>query len=163
MNSRDRFYVWCMVSVQHLQVSVVLFFNFWPLDKKIYISKNQFTFLCVCVSVSVCLCAVRLKRGIRTVEAKNMKKISKKCAFADHWRPLFGPTRTAAREHGNPLRPVQTRHNVDKNLANAIVARFRRISSALRGRFPLIPSISGESAVTRHDQYHQHRILCSLA
>ena len=30
-------------------------------------------------------------------------------------------------------------------------------------QFPLIPSIFGESAVTRHDQYHQYRILCSLA
>ena len=26
------------------------------------------------------------------------------------------------REHGNPLKPVRTRDNVDKNLANAIVA-----------------------------------------
>ena len=33
-------------------------------------------------------------------------------------------------EHGNPLKPVRTRGNADKNLANAIVAEFRRISSA---------------------------------
>ena len=35
------------------------------------------------------------------------------------------------REHGNPLKPVRTRDNVDKNLANAIVAWIRRISAAL--------------------------------
>ena len=28
------------------------------------------------------------------------------------------------REHDNPLKPVRTRGNADKNLANAIVARF---------------------------------------
>ena len=82
------------------------------------------------------------------------------------------------RVHDNPLKPVRTRDDVDKNLANAIVARFRRIFPTLRGRFPsirsifpanpqsrlhLTPSIFGESAVTRHDQYHRHRILCSLA
>ena len=66
-------------------------------------------------------------------------------------------------EHGNPLKPVRTRDDVGKNLANGIVVRFRRISSALMGRFPFIPSIIGESEATRHDQYHQHRILCSLA
>ena len=44
-------------------------------------------------------------------------------------------------EHGNPLKPVRTRDNVDKNLTNAIVTRFRLISSVLWGRFPLIPSI----------------------
>ena len=67
------------------------------------------------------------------------------------------------REHDNPLKPVRTRDDVDKSLANRIVARFRRIFPTLRGRFPLIPSIFVESAVTRHDQYHRHRILCSLA
>ena len=66
-------------------------------------------------------------------------------------------------EHGNPLKPVRTRDDVGKNLANAILAGFRRIFRTLRGRFPLIPSIFGESAVTRHDQYHHHRVLCSLA
>ena len=35
------------------------------------------------------------------------------------------------REHGNPLEPVRTRDDVDKNLANAIVARFRRIFPTL--------------------------------
>ena len=44
-------------------------------------------------------------------------------------------------EHGNPLKPVRTRDDGDKNLANAIVAGFRRISSTLRGQFPSIPSI----------------------
>ena len=58
------------------------------------------------------------------------------------------------REHGNPLKPIRTRDDVDKNLANVIFARFRRISSALRGRFPFITFIFGESAVTRHDQYY---------
>ena len=75
---------------------------------------------------------------------------------------LFGPTRSGARQPGNPLKPVRTRDNADKNLANAIVARFQRISSVLRGRFPLIPLIFGESVVTRHDQYHQHRIFADL-
>ena len=99
------------------------------------------------------VCPVRLKRGICTVRAKNLKKISKTCAFADHRGPLFGLTRSGARQHGNPLQPVRTRDGADKNLANGIVARFRRISTALRGRFPWIPSIFVESAVTRHDQY----------
>ena len=48
------------------------------------------------------------------------------------------------REHGNPLKPVRTRDDVDKKLAKAIVAGFRRISSTLRGQFPSIPSIFGE-------------------
>ena len=61
-------------------------------------------------------------------------------------------------EHGNPLKPAGTRDDVGKNLVNAIVARFRRISSDFRGRLYLTPSIFGESAGTRHDQYHQHRI-----
>ena len=45
------------------------------------------------------------------------------------------------REQGNPLKPVGTRDNVDKNLVNAIVARFRRIFPTLRGRFPSIRTI----------------------
>ena len=31
------------------------------------------------------------------------------------------------REHDNPLKPVRTRDDVGKNLANGIVARFRRL------------------------------------
>ena len=50
------------------------------------------------------------------------------------------------REHDNPLKPVRTRDDVGKNLANAIVAGFRRIFPTLRGRFPSIPSIFGETA-----------------
>ena len=49
------------------------------------------------------------------------------------------------REHGNPLKPVRTRDDVRKNLANAIVAGFQRILPTFRGRFPLIPLIFGES------------------
>ena len=45
------------------------------------------------------------------------------------------------REHGNPLKPVGTRDDVGKNLANAILAGFRRIFPTLRGRFPSIRSI----------------------
>ncbi len=37
------------------------------------------------------------------------------------------------REHSNPLKLVRTRDDVDKDLANAIVAGFRRISPTLRG------------------------------
>ena len=37
-------------------------------------------------------------------------------------------------ERGNPLKPVRTRDDVGKNLANAIVTRFQRISSELMGR-----------------------------
>ena len=48
-------------------------------------------------------------------------------------------------EHGNPLKPVRTRVDVDKNLADAIVAGFRRIFPTLRGQFLSIPSIFGES------------------
>ena len=44
-------------------------------------------------------------------------------------------------EHGNPLKPVRTRDDEDKNLANAIVARFRRIFPTLRSRFPSVLSI----------------------
>ena len=83
-----------------------------------------------------------------------------KWTFVNYGRPPFGPTRSGARQ------PVETRSNPRwrrKNLANAILAGFRRIFRTLRGRFPLIPSIFGESAVTRHDQYHHHRVLCSLA
>ena len=53
----------------------------------------------------VCLCAVRLKRGIRTVGAKNLKKKSKKCGIVNNGRPLFGPTRSVARQ------PARTRSN----------------------------------------------------
>ena len=49
------------------------------------------------------------------------------------------------REHGNPLEPVRTGDDVDKNLMT-IVAGFRRISPTLRRQFPSIPSIFGESA-----------------
>ena len=83
-----------------------------------------------------------LKTGIRTVGTKNMKKYLKKShspiidgRFSD--RP--------DREHGNPLKSIRTHDDVEKNLANAIVAGFRRISPTLRGRFPPIPSIFGES------------------
>jgi len=38
------------------------------------------------------------------------------------------------REHGNRLKPVRTRDDGDKNLANAIVAGFRRIFPTLRGQ-----------------------------
>ena len=57
------------------------------------------------------------------------------------------------REHGNPLKPVRTREDVGKNLANAIIARFRRIFPYLRGRFPSILSIFPVNPpVWRHDQ-----------
>ena len=39
------------------------------------------------------------------------------------------------REHGNPLKPVRTRDDVDKNLAYAILAGFRRIFPTLRVDF----------------------------
>ncbi len=56
-------------------------------------------------------------------------------------------------EHGNPLKPVGTRDDVGKNLANAIVARFRRIFPTLRGRFPSILSIfPANPQIWHHDQ-----------
>ena len=69
------------------------------------------------------------------------------------------------REHGNLLKPVRTRDDVGKNLANAIVAGFRWISLALRERPSSIPSI-----LWRHDKnnkhikvcLHEHRILDAL-
>ena len=57
------------------------------------------------------------------------------------------------REHGNPLKPVRTRYDVGKNLANAILAGFRRIFPTLRGRFPSILSMfPANPHVWRHDQ-----------
>ena len=55
-----------------------------------------------------CVCHAHLKRGIRTVRAKNLKEISKNAhspivdgRFSDQ----------PDREHGNPLKPAQTRWN----------------------------------------------------
>ena len=53
------------------------------------------------------------------------------------------------REHGNPLKPVGTRDDVGKNLANAILAGSRRIFPTLRLQFPTIPSIFGEDTTSR--------------
>ena len=39
------------------------------------------------------------------------------------------------REHGNPLKPVRTRDDVDKNLVYAILAGFRLIFPTLRVNF----------------------------
>ena len=99
----------------------------------------------------MCKCAPRLKRGIRTVGVKNLKKYKKNAQSPiidgrltdrpDHW-------------HGNPIKPDQTRDDVGENLANAIVAGFRRI--------PPYPkeSISFDSfdfqriQIGRHDKKH---------
>ena len=50
------------------------------------------------------------------------------------------------REHDNPLKPVRTRDDVDKILANAIVAGFRQISAALGVDFLRFLRFYGESA-----------------
>jgi len=60
------------------------------------------------------VCAVRLNRGIRTVGAKNLKKISKKCGIVNSGRPLFRPTRSGAR-HPKPVH--QNHHRILYNLA----------------------------------------------
>ena len=61
--------------------------------------------LCVFVCVCVCVWSLRLKRGSRTVGATNLRKYLKKSAFVNHERPLFGPTRSGARQ------PAETRSN----------------------------------------------------
>ena len=83
-----------------------------------------------------CKFPVRLKRGIRNGRAKNLKKykkmrIRRSSTTAFRTNPIGS---TATRQPGNPLKPVRTRGNADKNLANAIVTRFQRISSELKGR-----------------------------
>ena len=101
-------------------------------------------------SIFLCACALRLKRGSRTVGAKTVKKYPKNArswimdgCFSDRPDP----------EHGNPLKPVRTRYDVGKNLANAILAGFRRIFPTLRGRFPSILSMfPANPHVWRHDQ-----------
>ena len=62
--------------------------------------------------LSVCEASV-WERGSRTVGAKNMKKYPK-----DARSPIIDgrfPDRPD-REHGNPLKPVRTRNDVDKKL-----------------------------------------------
>ena len=67
--------------------------------ESIYTTKDESTFLCVCV------CHAHLKRGSRTIGAKNMKKYPENAVFLNHGRPLFWPTRSGARQ------PAQTRSN----------------------------------------------------
>ena len=56
-------------------------------------------------------------------------------------------------EHGNPLEPVGTRDDVGKDLANAIVARFRRMFPTLRGRFlSILSTFPANPPIWRHDQ-----------
>ena len=75
---------------------------------------------CVCVCVCVCVSTVHLKRGIRTVRAKNVKKIFLKNAKS---LSIDGSLSDQLdRQHGNPLKPDRTRDDVSKNLANWIVA-----------------------------------------
>ena len=166
------------------------------------------------------VCAHRLKRGIRTVGAKNMKKYPKD---AELWIMEGRFSVRPDREHGNPLKPsiylkmnplfyvcvtliwkgasapwgLKIWKKYPKNAHSPIIDdRFSHQpdrehgnpatrsnpfepavtqtktwpmrSSPNFGEFP--PPISfdsfdffSESAVTRHDQYHRHRILCSLA
>ena len=44
-------------------------------------------------------------------------------------------------EHSNSLKPVRTRDDVGKNLANAVLTGFRRTFPTLKVRFPSILSI----------------------
>ena len=122
------------------------------LHKWIYIYKDESKFVCVCV------CALRLKRGSRTVGAKNSKKYPKN---APSWIMEGRSSDRPDRELGNPLKPVGTRDDVGKNLVNAIVARFRRIFPTLRGRFPSIRSIvPANPPAWRHDQNIFHFSVC---
>lgn len=71
------------------------------------------------------LFCVHLKKGIRAVRVENVEKNIQKCGITDHRRPAFGLTLSG------PRQPAETRSNRDdvaKNLADAIVGRFRRIS-----------------------------------
>ena len=80
------------------------------------------------MSPNFCVCVTRIWKGEATPWGlKTWKKYPKNAPswimegrFSDRPDP----------EHGNPLKPVRTRGNADKTLANAIVAEFRRISSA---------------------------------
>ncbi len=103
-------------------------------------------------SVCVCVRPVRLKRGIRTLRAKNWKKNIQKIY---NCRPSTAAFRTdpivVTTTRRNPIEP----DDVGKNLANAIVPGFRRISLTLRNRFPLTPSIFwGNSRIGRHNKNH---------
>ena len=103
----------------------------------LYVFKNESTFPCVCV------------RYVRKGESAPWGlKIWKKYPKNAELRIMEGCfSDQPDREHGNPLKPVRTRDDVDKKLGQWDRRRFQRISSALRGRFPPIPSIFGESAV----------------
>ena len=105
--------------------------------------------LCVFVCVCVCVCEASVWKGEAAPSGqqiwenifKNPRSWIIKGRFSD--RP--------DREHGNPFKPVQTRDDVGKNLANATLAGFRRIFPNLRGSisfdfFPANPQI------WRHDQ-----------
>ena len=86
----------------------------------IYLSKDQFTFLCVSVCVSD-----TFEKGNSHRRAKNLKDTSKNSQSPT----IDGPfSDKPDRRHDNPLKPDRTRDDVGKNLANAIVAGFRRRS-----------------------------------
>ena len=84
-------------------------------------------------STSIYVCPVRLKRGKITINAQSPITDGHLSDRPD-------------REHGNPLEPDRTPDDVGKNLANVIVAGFRRISSPLGFDFLRFLRFYGESA-----------------
>ena len=67
----------------------------------------------------VCVCALRLKRGSRTVGAKNLKKYPKN---APSWITEGRFSDRPDSEHGNPLKPVRTRDDVGKNFGEFLLS-----------------------------------------
>ena len=71
-----------------------------------------------------CVCHPYLKRRIRTERAKNLEKYVEN---AESWTMEGRFLDQPDREKGNPLKPVRTRDDLNKNLAHAIFAWIRRI------------------------------------
>ena len=120
----------------------------------ISISKNEHFSMCVCT------CGYVWKGESAPWGLKIWKKYPKN---AESWIMEGRFSERPDREHGNPLKPVRTRDDVDKNFSNAIVAGFRRIFPTLRGQFPSNPSIFGESTDMTSRPNPHRRILYNLA
>ena len=89
--------------------------------------------VCVCVSVCVWICAVG---------AINLKKKMQKLR---NRRPPTATSDKPDREHGNLPKPNRTRDDIGKTLGQCDRRRISENFPLLRGRFPSIPSIFGES------------------
>ena len=84
----------------------VCFFQIKSSLLDVYTSIDESTFLCVCHT--------HLKRGIRTVGAKNLKRNIQ--SNAESWITDGRFSDQPDREHDNPLKPVRIHDDVDKKL-----------------------------------------------